>query len=105
MVNYFHTRPGAPRRRAFEHPIANALVILAGALAIGTFIIVGFVAFLLLAVIVLVLAGAFGLKAWWHGRRSGRRRARAGGERVGTTVIEGDFEDVTGPRRLDPDDA
>ena len=47
------------------NPIANALVIIVGALAIGASIVLGFFAFIVLASIVLVLGAIIGLRVWW----------------------------------------
>jgi hypothetical protein len=43
------------------NPIANALVVIVGALAIGASIVLGFVAFVVLGSIVLILGSIIGL--------------------------------------------
>lgn len=99
MVNYFYNRQAAPGRRSFQNPIANMLVVLVGALAIGAFLVIGFVAFLLLAAVVLVFTAVFGLRVWWLQRRFARSRAENQRSSTGVTVIEGEYEDVSAPRR------
>ena len=80
------------------------LVVLVGALAIGAFLVIGLVAFLLLAAAVLVFTAAFGLRAWWLNRRAAGGRARGRGNSSATTVIEGEFEELSAARRADTRD-
>ena len=78
------------------NPIANALVVIVGALVIGASIVLGFVAFLVLGSIVLILGAIMGLRLWWFNRRlrrsaqqaAARPDAREGG------VIEGEYHVV-----------
>ncbi len=51
------------------NPIANALVVIIGALAIGASIVLGFFAFVVLGSIVLVLGAIIGLRVWWFKRK------------------------------------
>lgn len=82
------------------NPIANALVVIVGALAIGASIVLGFVAFVVLGSIVLILASIIGLRVWWFNRKLRRqtgdqvppRRAEPGG------VIEGEYHVVKGKK-------
>ena len=76
------------------NPLANALVVVVGVLAIGLSLVVGFVAFVALAGLFLVLAAVAGLRLWWQARRHGRRPA---GRR--DDVIEGEFRVVSRERR------
>ncbi len=78
------------------NPIANALVIIVGALAIGASIVLGFVAFVVLGSIVLILGAIIGLRVWWLNRRL---RKQAGTEvpprnRPSGGVIEGEYHVV-----------
>ena len=71
------------------NPIANALVIIVGTLAIAASIIIGFVAFVVLASIVLVMAAAVGIRLWWFNRKyRGASPPQAGPE---NGAIEGEF--------------
>jgi predicted lipid-binding transport protein (Tim44 family) len=79
------------------NPIANALVVIAGALIIGASIVVGFFAFIALTGIVLVTAAVIGIRVWWLKRKmqpgspSGDvNRSR----QTPTGVIEGEFKVV-----------
>ena len=79
------------------NPIANVLVIIAGALVIGASIVLGFFAFLVLAAIVLVSAAVVGLRVWWLQRKMARgepvaRPRTARKPRI--DVIEGEFREV-----------
>jgi len=55
------------------NPIANVLVVIAGALAIGVSIVLGFFAFIVLGSIVLVLGAIIGLRIWWFNRKLARQ--------------------------------
>lgn len=82
------------------NPIANALVIIVGTLAIAASIVIGFVAFVILASIVLVMAAVIGLRLWWFNRKNrGKPRSRTA---MRQTAIEGEFtvisEDKQEPR-------
>ena len=72
------------------------LVIIAGALVITVSLIVGFFAFLVLAVVVLVSAAIIGVRVWWLKRRVGGRaqeRRQAEGKEP-HRVIEGEYRVV-----------
>jgi predicted lipid-binding transport protein (Tim44 family) len=73
------------------NPLANLVVIIAGALLIGVSVLVGFVAFFGLAAIVLVAAAIIGIRGWWQNRRPGAR-SRAPHGRDRPQVIEGEFQ-------------
>lgn len=77
------------------NPLANILVIIAGALILGAAVVLGFFAFLALSAIVLVSAAIIGLRAWWLSRKltGGQQPARRGATRV-DTVIEGEYRVV-----------
>ncbi|MBU2677052.1 MAG: type IV conjugative transfer system protein TraL [Gammaproteobacteria bacterium] len=87
------------------NPIANIFVIVVGALAIGVSVVLGFVAFIVLGSIVVVLASVLGLRLWWFGRklkaggqnRTGDRPAASGG------IIEGEYHVVEDERNTTPD--
>ena len=86
------------RKYPFSNPLANALVILVGILAIGASLVIGFFTFLFLGALVLVLAAVVSIRVWWFRRRM---RARAGkdkpqpGDNVSVDVIEGEYHVVS----------
>ena len=78
------------------NPIANALVVIVGALVIGASIVLGFVAFLVLGSIVLILGAIMGLRLWWFNRklRGSAKRAEARPDAHEGGVIEGEYHVV-----------
>ena len=78
------------------NPVANALVIVVGALVIGASIILGFFAFLVLASVVLVLGAIVSLRVWWFNRKLRREmdKREPRGEGVRLHVIEGEYHVV-----------
>ncbi len=97
-MNYSSSNRGFPA----GNPIANALVIIVGALAIGASIVLGFVAFVVLSSIVLIFAAIVGIRLWWFNRKlrkAGGPGAPGGhGENRSTGVIEGEFRVVDDDR-------
>jgi protein-S-isoprenylcysteine O-methyltransferase Ste14 len=90
------------------NPLANALVVIVGALAIGASFVLGLVAFVALGSIVLVLAAIIGIRVWWLNKRMGRQFSKAGPERAAgreiVKVIEGEYRVVsTDKKRQDGD--
>lgn len=87
-------------RRGFPagNPIANALVILVGALVIGVSIVLGFFAFVILASILIVFSALVGIRLWWFNRKLEKaHRQRQKGEDAGggsATCIEGEYHVV-----------
>jgi hypothetical protein len=78
------------------NPIANALVIVAGAVLLTASLILGFFAFLALSSIVLVVAAGVGIRVWWLNRKLARDARDSRGrppERNG--VIEGEYRVVS----------
>lgn len=87
-MTYSSTNRGFPA----GNPIANALVIIVGTLAIAVSIVIGFVAFVVLASIVLVMAAVIGIRIWWFNRKL--RAGPASDESPTSTkteAIEGEF--------------
>jgi predicted lipid-binding transport protein (Tim44 family) len=78
------------------NPIANALVVIVGALAIGVSIVLGFFAFIVLGGIILVLGAIIALRVWWFNRKLARqvggRAPRQDAPQGG--VIEGEYHVV-----------
>lgn len=95
-MKYSSTHRGIPA----GNPIANALVVIVGTLAIGVSIVLGFFAFVVLAGIVLVLGSVIAMRVWWFNRRL---RKQAGNEpasqkRPPGGVIEGEYHVVKGDK-------
>ena len=84
------------RHRSFPagNPLANALVVIVGALAIALSFILGVVAFVALASVLLVLAAIVGIRIWWLNRRLARS-AKRNSEAAQVDVIEGEYRVVT----------
>ena len=79
------------------NPIANALVVVAGVLAIAASIVLGFFAFLALGALVLVAGAVIGLRVWWLNRKMGlhpRNQPRTGERTSQQSVIEGEYRVV-----------
>ena len=84
------------------NPIANALVVIVGALAIAASIVLGFVAFVVLGSIILVLAAIVGIRVWWFNRKLQREGAGTGSpdqRPTGGGVIEGEYHVVKGDEK------
>lgn len=91
-MRYTYIRREFPR----NNPLANILVIIAGAVVITVSLIVGFLAFLVLGALVLVSAAVIGVRVWWLKRRIARqaeRRPRPDRESA-HGVIEGEYRVV-----------
>jgi membrane protein implicated in regulation of membrane protease activity len=76
------------------NPLANALVIIVGALTITASLVLGFFAFLVLAALLLIFAGIVSIRLWWF-RRTLRKSATSsrpsGRADPSRSVIEGEF--------------
>jgi len=84
------------------NPIANALVVIVGALAIAASIVLGFVAFVVLGSIILVLAAIVGIRVWWFNRKLRREGTGTGApdqRPPGDGVIEGEYHVVKGDEK------
>ncbi len=77
------------------NPIASALVIIVGALAIGASIVLGFLAFVVLGSIFLVIAGIVGIRLWWFNRQlrknAGSLHPVSASREAANGVIEGEY--------------
>ena len=94
----------ANRGLSVGNPIANLFVIIVGALVIGVSVVLGFVAFIVLGSIVLMLASFVGIRLWWFNRKL-RRQPSSSQTGDGTAqggVIEGEFK-VLDDAGSDPD--
>jgi len=83
------------------NPIANVLVVIAGALAIGASIVLGFFAFLVLGGIVLVLGAIISLRVWWFKRKLRNQPGMGQRQDPGPPggVIEGEYHVVKGDEK------
>ena len=83
------------------NPIANVLVIIVGALAIGASIVLGFFAFVIVGSIVLIMASIIGLRVWWLKKKFGGQIPRPDGNtrRQASGVIEGEYKVVDDDRK------
>ena len=95
MVRYSTPNRGFPA----GNPLANALVVVVGALAIGASIVLGFLAFVVLASVILVMAAIIGIRVWWFNRRLKKMASESqGGQRPPTRVIEGEYHVIVEER-------
>jgi len=94
--------------RGFQagNPIASALVIIVGSLAIAASIVVGFVAFMILGSLILVLAAVVSIRLWWLRRKmtrdpafGGQKHERSAGSQQ---TIEGEYRVVTEEKEIPP---
>ena len=96
------------RQLPYNNPIANALVVVFGVVAIAVSFVIGVVAFVALAAAVLVLAAVIGIRIWWLGlqaRKQGGQQPRANSAKStrarGATVIEGEYHIVPAKKESD----
>lgn len=95
-MNYSSSNFSSKRGFPAGNPIANALVIVVGALAIGVSLVLGFFAFIILASILVIFSAFVGIRLWWFNRKLQRRRRETGQPRGETPggIIEGEFHVV-----------
>ena len=95
-MNQFSANRGFPA----GNPIANALVIIVGSLVIGASLVLGFVAFIVLSVILMILAAVVGIRLWWFRRKYAKTAGSSQpGEPQGPSgVIEGEYRVVVEER-------
>jgi hypothetical protein len=92
-MKYSSTNSGFPA----GNPIANALVVIVGALAIGASIVLGFFAFVVLGSIILVLGAIVAIRVWWFNRKlvkAAGKRPPPSNPSGGGGVIEGEYHVV-----------
>jgi membrane protein implicated in regulation of membrane protease activity len=99
MVKYSSLERGFPA----GSPLASALVIIVGALAIAASIVVGFFAFVILGSLLLVLAAVVSIRLWWFRRKMTRNpafQASANDRATGAQeTIEGEYHVVIEERK------
>jgi uncharacterized membrane protein YphA (DoxX/SURF4 family) len=92
-LRQYSVRNGLPA----GNPIANVLVVIAGVLAIGVFIVLGFFAFVALSAIFMVTAAIIGVRVWWFKRKLQKASPTGTGSAGRSTVhgvIEGEYHEV-----------
>lgn len=83
------------------NPLANALVIVVGTLAIAASVVLGFFAFVVLGSVLVILAAIIGIRLWWFNRKmrnSPEFRKASGGSSSAHEAIEGEYHVVTEER-------
>ncbi len=92
------------RQLSAGNPLANALVVIIGALAIGASLILGVVALIVLGSIVLMLAALVGIRVWWFNRRLSRQLKSADQDSSAqqSDIIEGEYRVISSVRTQDP---
>ena len=97
-MNYSSSKRGFPA----GNPIANAIVVIVGALAIGASIVLGFLAFVILSSVVLIFAAIIGIRIWLFNRKLAKTGARCTDGQQGpgqpAGVIEGECRVVVEER-------
>jgi len=85
------------RQLPYDNPLANALVIVVGVLAIAVSFVIGVVALFAIAAAVMILAAVIGIRVWWfkrklrgQGRAAAGQRHRPAADRQ-KSVIEGEY--------------
>lgn len=86
------------------NPLANALVVIVGALAIGASLILGVAALIVLGSIILVFAALVGIRVWWFNRRLSRQVKAANRDTRAqqTEIIEGEYHVISTVSTRDP---
>ena len=98
LVNYYYSSGGNGRKLPFGNPLANALVVLVGTLAVVASIVLGFIAFVVIGGLVLIMAAVIGVRVWWFKRqlaRSGAQPGSASSSTDSSDVIEGEFREIS----------
>lgn len=95
-MKYSSTNSGFPA----GNPIANALVVIVGVLAIGASIVLGFFAFVVLGSIILVLGSIVAIRVWWFNRKLASQASKQPPPQDPPTggVIEGEYHVVKGDK-------
>ena len=102
-MKYSQRKPPFP----VGNPLTNALMVIVGAVLIGLSLVLGFVAFVAIGSVVLVMASIIGIRIWWLQRRLRKEgvlrpeTTRTRGDRI--EIIEGEYHVVSRNRKNDPD--
>lgn len=90
MVRYSMHNRGLPA----SSPLANVLVVVAGALLVAASVVLGFLAFVVLASIILVIAAVVGVRVWWLSRKLDKQVRQEPSPAGDREVIEGEYHVV-----------
>ena len=94
MVRYSTPNRGFPA----GNPLANILVVVVGAIVIAASVLLGFLAFVVLASIILVMAAIIGVRVWWLNRKLAGKAPRARTDTGQNGVIEGEYHVIVEER-------
>ena len=94
MVRYSMHNRGLPA----SNPLANILVVVAGALLVVASVVLGFLAFVVLASIILVIAAVVGVRVWWLSRKLDKQVRQEQPAAGAQDVIEGEYHVVVEDR-------
>ncbi len=88
------------------NPLANALVIIVGTLAIAASVVLGFFAFVVLGSVLVILAAIIGIRLWWFKRKMRNspefREATKRSGSAARKTIEGEYHVVIEERDEGP---
>lgn len=95
------------RHLPYSNPLANALVIVVGVIAIAVSFVIGIFALFALVAAIMILAAIIGIRVWWFNRKIQNRMVD--GDAVSTTaapqpeqaVIEGEYRVIQGRKDTD----
>ena len=76
------------------NPLVNALTVVAGALAVGAAVVLGFFTLIVLLGLVAIFAGVIGIRIWWFNRKL-RKAADETGAIRHRDSIEGEYRVVS----------
>jgi len=97
----FGNKPFGGQQFPLGNPLANVLVVIVGTLIMAASLVLGVVAFIALAGLVLVLAAVIGIRVWWLKRKMRKQYGAAVNEGSGKSahieIIEGEFRVVSRP--------
>lgn len=101
MKKQFGNKPLGSQQFPMGNPLANVLVVIVGTLVMAASLILGVVAFIALAGLVLVLAAVIGIRVWWLKRKWGKQYGAAVNVHKGQSghieIIEGEYQVVSRP--------
>ena len=80
------------------NPLANVLVVVVGALVIAASVVLGFLAFIILASVMLVIAAIVGIRVWWFSRKLQKQAPQQQKPGQDRGVIEGEYHVVVEDR-------
>ena len=89
------------------NPLANLLVVIAGALIVGVSVVLGVFAIITLGGLVLILAAVIGVRVWWMKRKMRKQFASGVSEQSSkpgsVEIIEGEYHEISTRNRGGPE--